>query len=388
MNKIIIETKAQAEKIVYMKDGRIEQFDVEKRGERIRQGQIYKGIVKRMTPGMDTVIVSLGGENLGYLQEKNITKRLKNKDEILVQVKREAMDGKYPKLTEDLSIAGVYTVLLPKSSGIRMSKKLGTFFETDEIQKETQASLGLILRSSCKERTPEEILSEYRELSEKWADIRERFQRKYDAGLLYEEDFIVRFILNTGILTVDELIFNEAETLRKIRKTFKEKLKIDQVRQVPTDEVLDYCHLSNPLRTLLGKRVEVDGSISLVIEHTEAFTVIDVNSGLQTKYLDFEQNVLAANKKAAEEIARQIRLRDLSGVILIDFIDMKSPSARKELVHSFVRYLGEDRKKTQVFSMTELGILQLVRKKERDSLLNRLTIPCTSCEGSGRTQCL
>lgn len=388
MNKIVIETKEQAEKIVYVKDDRIEQFDVRKKGESVRAGQIYKGIIKRMTPGMDTAIVRLGGENLGYLQEKNITKKLKNGDEILVQIKREAMDGKYPKLTEDLSLAGVYTVLLPKSSGIKTSKKLGTFFETDQIQSEIDASVGLILRSSSQEIAVEEILSEYQELYEKWIKIKDGFHRKYDAGLLYEEDFVLKFILNTGILRIDELISNEAETLRKIEKAFKEKITIDRVRRVPTDEVLDYCHLSKPLHTLLEKRVAVDELVSLVIEHTEAFTVIDVNSGLQTKYLDFEQNALSVNKKAAEEIARQIRLRDLSGVILIDFIDMKLPSAKKELVNFFIRHLGEDRKKTQILSMTELGILQLVRKKERDSLLSRLTIPCTSCGGSGRTQCL
>lgn len=384
MNKFVIESGEKTEKIVYVKDGQIEAFDFFDEEISVREGQIYKGVVKRITPGMNAAVISLGEERWGYLQGKNLEKRLKGGDEILVQVKREAVDGKYPKLTEDISFLGASMVLLPMSSEIKLSKKLTEDENIKALKSKISSSCGLIFRSGCLERSAEDLLEEYQRLYRKWEQVQIDFRRKYGAALLYEEMFALRFILNTGVSVVDELWSDSKEKLQYIKKALEGILTIGSVKQVPTTEVLDYCHLSRSLRSLLERRVTVDESISLVIEHTEAFTVIDVNSGLQVKHLDFEKNALDVNRKAAVEIVRQIRLRDLAGVILIDFIDMKSLKAQREVREFLILQLGEDRKKTQVLSMTELCILQIVRKRERDRLESRLTRLCPTCQGSGR----
>lgn len=383
MNQIIIESGSRIDKMIYAKEGRIQRFEFCDREASVREGQIYKGIVKKVLQGMNAAMIDLGDERTGYLQEENLSRYLKASDEILVQVKREQIQEKYPKLSRDIRLIGKNLILLPRSKGVKISRKRSGPIDRTALENLLRKDTGIILRSGC-EADLHGIQSEYQELLICWDQIKAAYDRKYRSGLLFEQDFFGKFILDTGLAHIDQMVSNDAERLKKLKAALKDRVSIGSVKAVDTEYVIDYCLLFDEFKRLFDRRVPVDEAISIVIEHTEAFVVIDVNSGSNWTYGDFEQNVLQANQKAAKEIARQIILRDLAGVILIDFIDMKQQRHRQELIDTFRWELSADKRPCSVLSMTELGILQVVRKKEKDSLMSRMTQECTHCAGSGR----
>lgn len=389
MNRVVIETGKLIDKLVFLRNGIIERIDFANKQDKIQEGQIYKGKVQSMIKGMNSALVDLGQGKVGYLQERQLTKHLKNGQEIMVQVKREPLQGKHPKLTREIRLIGRTMILLPRSNEIKQSRKLKVAIDINQIVNEEVAlnrgdKPGFILRSSCQAGEESIIRLEYDRLVNQWQKIEKDFAAAYGPQPIFGYDHWEKFILDCAVAEIEEVKSNDEQLLKQIKKHFKEILPVKNITIVHTKYVLDYCGLSGAFQNLFEKKVAVDEQISLVIENTEAFTVIDVNSGISFDHIDFQQNVLEINKKAAKEIYRQIVLRDLSGVILIDFIDMKSEQKRKELVQYMKDIMMEDQKQSKVLSLTELCILQILRKKERDSIMSRATVPCPCCQGTGR----
>ncbi|MDO4719589.1 MAG: ribonuclease E/G [Peptostreptococcaceae bacterium] len=385
MNRLIIESGGQMNKLLYTEEGRITAVDFFEKREVLRKGQIYKGIVRKLQRGMNSALVDLGEGKTGFLQEREIARSLKNGEEVLVQVKREAVEDKYPKLTREIRLLGVSLILFPLSKGLKRSKKLPPEFEVPELSRKGE-TLGILLRSACLQLPRERIGSEYRKMQAVWEKIWKEFSRRYSPGLLWEEEPILSFLFDRGISHLEELISNDEALIKRLSESLQERVSVAAVRSLATEYVFDYCGLEKDFHALFEKKVRAEGQVSILIEHTQAFTVIDVNSGAAFSHVDFERNVLEANKNAAREIVRQMRLRDVGGVVLIDFIDMKSAESKEELLRYFREQVREQGlSDTSILSMTELCILQLLRKKEKDSLMNRATEVCACCGGSGRT---
>ncbi len=374
-------------------------------------GNVYLGRVKNVLPGMEAAFVDIGTPKNAVLyagdvsydpdevdvakgQRPRIEQILRAGQQILCQVTKNPIDHKGARLTTEVSIPGRFVVLVPGQSGtLGISKRL-----PDPERKRLRKVLervrpdgdGLIVRTAAEDVTAAEIERDVARLGEQWAAIEALVNRASAPALLYSEpDMAVRIIREEfnkdyrGVVIDDSELFDQVDSyMRAITPALAERIELyDPERERLS--LFERHHVHEQLVKALDRKVWLPSGGSIIIERTEALTVIDVNTGKNVGRSNLEETVYRNNLEAAEEIARQLRLRDIGGIIVIDFVDMEVAPHRDEVLRVFRQALARDKTRTHVFPISELGLVEMTRKRIGEGLVESLSTRCERCAGRG-----
>jgi ribonuclease E len=318
---------------------------------------------------------------------------LKARQTILCQVTKNPIGTKGARLTQEVSLPGRFVVLIPNSTTYGISKRLA-----DDERKRLRRILddvrpeghGLIVRTAAENATPDELRRDVERLLRQWKEIDSLAKRSKAPALLYREpDLAVRIIREEfnreyrGVVIDDQALYDEVhDYVSSLIPELADRVEFFD----PADEPLplfERYHVHEQLHKALDRKVWLPSGGSLIIERTEALTVIDVNTGKNVGSSSLEETVFRNNLEAAEEIARQLRLRDIGGIIVIDFIDMEIKKNRDEVLRSFKGALARDKTRTQVFEISELGLVEMTRKRVSEGLVESFSVECPACNGRG-----
>jgi ribonuclease E len=372
-------------------------------------GNIYLGKVQNVLPGMEAAFVDIATPKNAVLYrgdvqfdkedvveqgpEPRIEQVLKRGQLILCQVTKNPIGEKGARLTQEVSLPGRFVVLIPDSKTYGISKRLPESERRrlrnvlDRIKPEEH---GLIVRTAAENATEHELATDMKQLVERWDRIKQQATKANSPTLLYREPSLaVRVIREEfssdyrGIIIDDRELYEEVrDYIGAFNPEFVDRVEYWDERREGLP-LFEQHRVVEQLRKALDPKVWLPSGGSLVIEHTEALTVVDVNTGKNVGKTNLEETVLGNNLEAAEEIARQLRLRDIGGIIVIDFIDMEVKENRRKVVEAFRRALARDKTRTQVFDISELGLVQMTRKRIGEGLLTAFADTCQACHGRG-----
>jgi ribonuclease E len=377
-------------------------------------GNIYLGRVQNVLPGMEAAFVDIGTPKnavvyRGDLQfdagdiessgkkkdDVRIEQVLKNRQLVLCQVTKNPIGSKGARLTQDVSIPGRFVVLVPNSDTYGISKRLGDDERKrlrkilDEIRPEKH---GLIVRTAAEGATPDELQRDVALLLRQWEAIEEKAKKANSPMLLHKEpDMAVRVIREEfnqnyrGIVIDDRELYEEVRSyVESISPELADRVEFHDSSVEPLP-LFEKHHVHEQLHKAIDRKVWLPSGGSLIIERTEALTVIDVNTGKNVGSSSLEETVFRNNLEAADEIARQLRLRDIGGIVVIDFIDMEIRANREAVIGTFRDALSRDKTRTQVFDISELGLVEMTRKRISEGLVESLSEGCPTCAGRGFT---
>ena len=395
-----MDISADLTRIALAEDGELVELYYESKREESLVGNIYAGRVANVMPNLQAAFVDIGVGKNGYYYygnaravsdgEKNPAKP-KAGDTLLLQVEKDAVGSKGAVLTEHFSFPGKFLVLLPGDAGdIGVSRKITSSEERSRIREMVAELLpegcGAIVRTNGTGKTREEFEKEISLLSAKWEKLKTGAYIKPPALLLQENHPVRRAARDFYAADVDEYVVNDKTAYEELLETgdYNEENQPSLRLHGEKLPLFEAYFLESQSAKALEQHVWLKSGGFLVIEETEACVVIDVNTGKAAGRGDLQKTILKTNLEAAEEAAKQMRLRNLSGIIIIDFIDMADGAAQKEVTKRLEAAVKKDRIKTVVVGMTELGLMQVTRKKTRPSLRRQMTTKCRSCEGTGR----
>lgn len=405
MDYIFIDSKDQIEKVGLVVEDKLVEFYMDEGTDRKTLGNIYRGRVEKVIKGMDAAFVDIGEEKNSFLHLKQALPRekmhrnrkykideiLKEGQEVIVQIRKEASGNKGARVSTHIEIKGRYIVLTPYSKQINISKKIYKRSEIDrlkEIAKDIIVDdIGLILRTSAEDVEGKNIRDEYNILLEVYKKIEREKNFLPCPKLIYSEPDlgyqVIRDLYSEDIekiLVNDKNYYNYLITMEENYPfKFSHRLELDENFSIDRDQ-----DLYDDIKRSLRRRVDLKSGAYLIIDQLEAFTIIDVNTGSFTGNHTLKDTVVKTNIEAAGEIARQIRLRDIGGIILIDFIDMRSKRDEVKLIAMFRSHIKRDKNKTDFIGLTKLGIAEVTRTKRRKSNISRYYSICSNCKGTGK----
>ena len=421
---IIVNVSEHETRLAILEDLKLVELLVERPEAERMVGDIYKGVVKTVLPGMQAAFLDLGLEKsaflhfsdigdsksqLGLLYEaefleeeekpkkakkmpESIQEVLKEGQEILVQVTKEPIGTKGSRVTTQLSLAGRYVVLVPGEDHVGVSRKIYDWGEKKRLKRlayETKPDgFGCIVRTVAEGKQRKELGSDIKHLSRLWKSIIKQADKK-EAPVLLHKDIGLVYSVMRDILTPDvgSVVVESKKEYRKIlsylrnvAKTLRSKVKLYD-GEVP---IFDAYNIEPEIEKMLDRKVWVKKGAYFVIDQTEAMVTIDVNTGRFVGKTTQESTVLKTNLEAAREIARQIRLRDIGGLIIVDFIDMELAENRKKVFDEFKAAFRNDRSKNSILPISDFGLIEMTRQRIRPSILHTLSEKCPCCEGIGR----
>ena len=404
-------------RIAIQEDNQLVEVYIEQEDKQRMVGNIYKGKVENVLPGMQAAFVDIGYdlnaflpfseiENNDYLadvdrsrnnrkknhQSDNILVDLRTGQDIYVQVIKEPFAGKGPRVTTEVALPGRLLVLVPGANYIGISKKIWDKYERRRLKKIAQSlrkkDVGIIIRTVAEGKSEEHITNDFNMLIQNWEKMEQKGDRGQAPIIVYEDletaSSVVRDLLTPDVA---KIIIDSKKLYRKTQRYLEEtspglcdsleyyKLKVP---------LFESFGIENEIEKLLRPKVWLKSGAYLIIEKTEAMVVVDVNSGRFVGKKLHEDNSLKINLEAAREVARSLRLRDLSDLIVIDFIDMKKEENRKKVYHELRKELRKDRAKVAVAPITEFGLLEMTRQRIRLSLIDSMSDECPTCHGAGR----
>ena len=370
-------------------------------------GDIYVGTVENVLPGIDAAFVNIGDSerngfmhvtDLGPLRLKraagSITELVAPQQKVLVQIMKEPTGNKGPRLTGNVTLPGRYLVLMPYGKGVNLSRRIQSESERNRLRALAillkPAGMGLLIRTEAEDVPEEAIIEDLESLQKQWEAIQQEAVTKRPPELLNrDDDFIQRVLRDVYSADVNRIVTDSHTGLKRVKQHLMNwnagrippGVLIDHHRdRVP---LLEFFRVNAAIREALQPRVDLPSGGYIIIEPTEALTVIDVNSGSFTRSATARETVLWTNCEAAEEIARQLRLRNVAGVIIVDFIDMDSRRDQMQVLETFNRALRADKSRPQISQLSELGLVELTRKRQGQNLYELFGRPCTTCGGLG-----
>ncbi len=405
---MVVHRLADATHIAILEGRNLIEYYVSRPSDDITQihGNIYVGKVQNVLPGMEAAFVDIGTPKNAVLyrgdvqydaskfkDRPKIEQLLKQKDTVLCQVTKNPIAHKGARLTTEVSLPGRFVVLVPNSDTYGISKRL-----PDNERKRLRQILdkakpkqhGVIVRTAAENVTAEEIARDVAGLVQQWEQIEQLAKKAQGAQLLYREpDMSVRVIREEfnkeyrAVVIDDQALYDEvADYVSVITPALADRVEFydADAERLP---VFERFHVHEQLHKALDRKVWLPSGGSLIIESTEALTVIDVNTGKNVGSSSLEETVFRNNLEAAEEVARQLRLRDIGGIIVIDFVDMEDKKNRDETMRVFRKALSRDKTRTQVFDISELGLAEMTRKRIGEGLLESMSSTCPHCDGRG-----
>ncbi len=431
MNKeLIINSSLDGVEIALLEEKKLVEIHNEKMDARWSVGDLYLGKVKKIIPGLNAAFVDVGFEKDAFLhytdlspyaksiikftqlamndQDKSldfasfqsapeivktgkISEVLNGKPNVLVQILKEPIAAKGPRLTCEISLAGRFVVLTPFNEIVAVSKKIHSGDERKRLQKIIEAvrpkNFGVIVRTAAEGKTTAELHEDLLTLEANWKNIQSNLQGALPPTRFMNEasktTSILRDLLNEDfnkIVVNDKKIFDL--TLSYLQRIAPSKSNILSLHN-GDQPIFDQYGITKQVKSSIGKTVNLPSGAYLIIEHTEALHVIDVNSGFKSVSNNQEENALQTNMEAAEEIARQLRLRDIGGIIVIDFIDMKLPDNRRKVQESLENFMKTDRARHSVLPISKFGLLQATRQRIRPEVNINTSEDCPACNGTG-----
>lgn len=423
LNEIFINVSAGSTRIAILEDKQLVELYYELPDHQRMVGNIYKGKIQNILPGMQAAFVDIGYDsnaflpfseignsefmsNLSFEDDENKINSKKNKkiknidpakdfkigDEILVQVIKEPYGEKGPRVTTDISIPGSLMVLVPNGDYIGISRKISDKYEKRKLRNIAKdmkpEGAGLILRTIAEGKDLKIIEHDFNQVMENYRTLNHRIKNRKAPVVVYEDfetvDQVIRdlFTSNISKMQIDD------KQLYKRLYNYVKTVSPDQLKCISyfknKGSIFDNNNIEKQIEKSLKQKVWLKSGAHLVIEQTEAMLVIDINSGRFIGKKDHEQNSMAINLEAAKEIARQLRLRDTGGLIVIDFIDLIQPENRKKVYDEFRKFLRKDRAKVSVAEFSSFGLLEMTRQRIRASLMDTISEECSSCSGIGR----
>lgn len=433
MNKeLIINAAPSGVEIALLEDKKLVELHNEKADASFAVGDLYLGKVKKLIPGLNAAFVDVGFEKDAFLHytdlspyarsilkftqmamndkdghsfdfakfqiEPEIIKTgkinevLNGKPHVLVQILKEPIAAKGPRLSCELSLPGRFVVLTPFNEIVAVSKKIHSAEERKRLHKIVEAirpkNFGVIVRTAAEGKSTSELHQDLLDLTQTWAKIQQNLRgAEAPSKIMSEQDkttSILRDLLTEDfnrIVVNDKNLFNDTKSY--IQRIAPDKAEIISFYNSGT-AVFDQFGITKQVKSSFGKTVNLPSGAYLIIEHTEALHVIDVNSGYKSVSNNQEENALETNLEAAEEIARQLRLRDIGGIIVIDFIDMKLPDNKKKLQEAMEEFMKPDRAKHAVLPISKFGLMQITRQRMRPEVNINTSETCPSCGGTGK----
>lgn len=322
----------------------------------------------------------------------NVVINLQPRQLVLVQVIREAYATKGVRVTTRITLPGRYVVLLPFENVIGISRKITSQAERRRLRALARSVLpqgaGCIIRTAAENQTEHDLKRDWDALLSQWRRIEQSLATRQKPGLLYREENIASSIVRDLLTPTVERIVVDSSRLYRTIETYLAETDPDLLPRLQlysgSEPLFEHVGITEQLRTITARTLPLPSGGSIVFDHTEAMLVIDVNTGRATTDAEQEMNALRTNLEAADAIARQLRLRDVGGIIIVDFIDMKHSKHRQQLLNHMRQLLRRDRAKTVIYPITELGLLQLTRQRVRQNLFEWLTEQCPTCGGLGR----
>jgi ribonuclease G len=382
-------------------------------------GDIFLGRVEAVLPGIQAAFVDIGTEKAGFLHASDLERtedddeddggngrrsrkyppiqdRVQKGQQILVQATKEPISTKGPRLTAEVSLPGRFLVYMPFSSHVGVSRKIDDRSERGRLRQLARSILpedsgGIIVRTVGEEVTEATLAKEFQRLHANWKKIQNRSRSMKAPSVVHREAKLISGVIRDlfsdkfdALIIDSRAIFNEvSQYVQSVDPDLMDRVKYYD----GSEPLFDKHNIGEEIRGLFERRVELASGGSIVIEPTEALVSIDVNTGRFTgkgKNKDPEKTILKTNLDAAREVARQLRLRDVGGIIVCDFIDMESQQNRDRVLHELRTHLGRDRARTRAFQVSDLGLVEMTRQRVRPSLAHSLTEPCTCCGGRGR----
>jgi ribonuclease G len=429
--QLIINVSDHETRVALLEDGTIAELSVDRGDDYDTAGNIYKGRVLRVLPGMQAAFVDIGlnqaafiyvddvytndfkeyarlfevssdGEDLHSEDNLDLSSNFGNRNlqieeiiseaqELLVQVAKSPMGTKGARISSYISLPGRFLVLMPTSSHIGISRRIEDGIERERLREAVQNmrtnNFGYIVRTAAEGEPEEKLASEMSFLNNLWHNIQKKFERAPAPYLLHQEISVsLRAVRDLLIHEIEKLVIDSMPTYEAVLSfldTYMPSLKDHVVLYERSEPVFDAYNLEGDISRALKRKVWLKSGGYITIEHTEALVAIDVNTGRYVGKYNLEETILKTNLEAVKEIAYQIRLRDIGGIIIIDFIDMDKKSNQERVFNALKEALRKDKSKTHVLPMSEMGLIQMTRKRTRESLTQILCEPCFYCDGEG-----
>ena len=410
--EIIVNVSNRETRIALLEDSRLMEYRVE-REERV-VGSIFKGIVQNVLPGMDAAFVDIGLERNAFLYVADIIpeeggdspasikrselRRRKIKDllrpgqQIMVQVTKGPRGTKGARVSSRIALPGRYVVLMPETGSVGVSRKIEDRAERERLRKIGDRIIpegfGLILRTECEGRTEAELRADVGFIQKLWADVLRNAKKMRAPACVHKDQTLlfrtVRDMFGENItkMSIDDP--DEYEKVHLVANIVAPHMRDKIVLYDQDVPIFDHYGIEKELDRIMQHKVPLKSGGSLVIDEMEALTAIDVNTGKQVGSVSLNDTILKANLEAADEILRQLRLRDMGGIIVCDFIDMESEKDRNQLLDHFTNGLSRDRARTRVGRVSSLGLIEVTRKRTGESVTQEITEICPMCAGVGR----
>ncbi len=409
---ILINWAPQETRVAIVENGAVQELHIERALERGLVGNVYLGKVARVLPGMQSAFIDIGLDRAAFLHVADlnppvngggrgdaattpIERQIFEGQSLTVQVIKDPIGTKGARLSAQVSIAGRMLVFLPHDKHIGISQKIGSSELRDQLRTRMHALVGeqpggFILRTNAEEATDAELADDIAYLRKTWAGIRERAQQHPPGTLLHQDlslaERVLRDLANdaTHAIRIDSgLQYDKLKAFGEIYMP-RSAAKLELYRG--ERPIFDLFGIEEEIVRALSRRVELKSGGTLVIDQTEAMTTVDVNTGGFVGARNFEDTVFKTNLEAAGAIARQLRLRNLGGMVIVDFIDMIREEHQQAVLAEFRKQLARDRTRTTVSGFSQLGLVELTRKRTRESLAHMLCEPCPTCAGRGQVK--
>ena len=419
-NKIVVSVEKLERRVALLENGRLEEYSVERSGSRNIVGSVYKGRVKNIEMGLKAMFVDIGLDKNAFLHfwdalpaaldsgieevdrpSKKQRKRITAKDipsiypvgsEVIVQVTKGPIGTKGPRVTTNLSFAGRYLVLMPFSDRSGVSRKIEDPKERNRLRKilrdlDIPEGLGVIIRTVGEGQRARYFVRDLRFLLDQWAAVEQAIRDKPAASCVFEEpDLVERTVRDFLTEEIDEVLVDDRESLERMGQS------VDKISRRARNR-LKFFDGAEPIFEALGIQKQIDDAFHrqvwlrcggyIVIDETEALVAVDVNTGRNKGGRDVERTILQTNLEAADEIARQLRLRNIGGLIIADFIDMKSRKDQQAVFTLMKERLRRDKAKTHVVPISQLGLMEMTRQRAQESLSDTIYENCPYCAGRG-----
>ena len=414
---ILINWSPQETRVAVVEHGALQELQVERSLERGLVGNVYLGKVARVLPGMQSAFIDIGLDRAAFLHVADlmssinsrhadvdavvpaalvqpIEKQLFEGQAVMVQVLKDPIGTKGARLTAQISIAGRLLVFLPQDNHVGVSQKIPPK-QREELRQRVlslagesgEKGGGFILRTNGEDATDTELQEDIAYLRKTWTRIKDASMRLPPASVLHQDLNLLQRVLRDVVVEGTQTIrIDSREQFDKL-KTFAQEFMPATVQKlqlyVGERPIFDLFNIDEDIAKALGRRVDLKSGGYLIIDQTEALTTVDVNTGGFVGARNFDDTIFKTNLEASQAIARQLRLRNLGGIVIVDFIDMTRDSHRDAVLAEFQKQLSRDRIKTTVNGFSALGLLEMTRKRTRESLAHQLCEPCSSCSGKG-----
>ncbi len=407
--EILINVTPQETRVAVIQQGVVQELHVERTTGRGLVGNIYVGVVSRVLPGMQSAFVQIGLDRAAFLhvadiwehrqagaEPRPIERLLHDGQRLLVQVIKDPIGTKGARLSTQISVAGRLLVYLPQECHIGISQRIGDEAERAQLRERLQQMLpegetgGFIIRTMAETASDREMESDIAYLRRTWAGIQERAKNISAPALLYQDlNLSHRVLRDIANDETERVLVDSRETCQKLQAFAQDYSLgfIDRIQHYSGERPLfDLYGIEDEIERALARRVPLKSGGYLIIDQTEALTTVDVNTGGFVGGRNFDDTIFKTNLEAAHVIARQLRLRNLGGIIIVDFIDMENPAHRDAVLTEFKKALAPDRTRVTVNGFTSLGLVEMTRTRTRESLAHTLCEPCPTCQGRGEVK--